>query len=241
MTESLPTALPDATEPAQPEVKANLGFADMRLNVGVRLQFVPPATLGSEPAIVRLIGYIDQELIFVTAPDASRWNGALLNGDKVELRVFNGITAFRFSTFVERRVMLPVEYLQLSFPRHIAARQIRKSRRVKCQVPVNINGDNTSEDCTVTSNFSSGGAELLTSRPVGNIGDSVTLGFTLPIHGTETKLDLKAIIRALRSGTGAEDGRVSIGVEFVEMSPNETLLLQSFINSHLIEHPQSQL
>ena len=226
-------------------------FDDMALRVGDRMQLAPPPKLEGDPCMVRLIGYVRDQSLLVTAPPSGCWRAPVIEGDNVVMRVFSGRSAFGFVCQVEKIVRLPFEYLHLSFPRLIAGRVIRRSRRIKAEIPVTIQGGSC--DAGEFSNISSTGAELCTASAPGDSGATVELSFTVKVHGVESTVNLKAAIRSMREVAG--DGKAATGdskaapgdgkalwrsgVEFLDVPVEAAAALKNLIYQELIEHPQS--
>jgi hypothetical protein len=211
-------------------------FDDMALRVGDRMQLAPPPKLEGDPCMVRLIGYVRDLSLLVTAPPAGCWRAPVIEGDNVVMRVFSGRSAFGFVCQVEKVIRIPFDYLHLSFPRLIAGRVIRRSRRIRAEIAVKIEGG----ACTTGNilNISSTGAEVFTNAAPGETGATIGLSFTLNVHGVETPLALKAVIRSVRETAG--DGPAwRCGVEFQNVSVEAAAALKNLIYQELIEHPQS--
>ena len=213
-------------------------FDDMGLRVGDRMQLARHSSLRAEPCMVRLIGYVRELSLIVSAPPAGSLQPAVIEGDNVVMRVFSGRSAFGFMCRVDRVIRLPFEYLHLSFPRTIASRVIRRSRRVKCDIPVMVDGG---PGPIRISNLSSTGAEICSNAAFGEPGTTVRLAFTISVHDTQTALDVKAVIRSVRARAG--DGKTSwrAGVEFAQLSAEAGAALRNLVYQELIERPQSLL
>jgi hypothetical protein len=212
-------------------------FDDMGLRVGDRMQLAPPPKLEGDPCMVRLIGYVRDQSLLVTAPPSGSWRAPVIEGDNVVMRVFSGRSAFGFVCQVDKVVRLPFEYLHLSFPRLIAGRVIRRSRRIKADIAVKIDGGACAAGNIL--NISSTGAEVSTAAAPGESGATIGLSFTLNVHGLETPLALKAAIRSVRESAGDGNAACRCGVEFLDVPVVAAAALKSLIYQELIEHPQS--
>jgi hypothetical protein len=212
-------------------------FDDMGLRVGDRMQLAPPPKLEGDPCMVRLIGYVRDVSLLVTAPPPGCWRAPVIEGDNVVMRVFSGRSAFGFVCQVDKVVRLPFEYLHLSFPRLIAGRVIRRSRRIKADIPVKIDGGACAAGNIL--NVSSTGAEVSTDAAPGDSGATIGLTFTLNVHGVETPLALKAAIRSVRESAGESGPTWRCGVEFQDVPMEAAAALKSLIYQELIERPQS--
>jgi len=238
LEEPVPAAIPVPTPGATDQ---QVRFADMQLRVGDRMQFQPPPKVGVERSIVRVIGYVEDLTLMVTAPKSGQWQAPLMEGDEVVLRIFGGQSAYGFTSHVDRIIKLPFDYLHLEFPKRITGRLIRKSRRIKTNLPVSASGiQRTPGAGTITatiSNISATGAEIHADASLGEIGDSFSLSFRIKVHGIETALTPHAEIRSLKQEGDSKTTRY--GVEFKMLQTSEALTLQSWIYQEIIEHPDS--
>ena len=227
---------PAAAGPDDPH--SRFAFKDMRLKVGERFQLELPAKLGNRRAIVKLIGYLEGECLFVTAPDEPGL-GPLIEGDSVTVRAFSGQNAFGFVSHVEKSVKLPFPYLHLTFPKRIVGKTIRRSRRIRTELPAKIIGSGEALEGTLA-NLSASGAELRVSAEPGKLGDSLTLEFKISVHAVESALKLSAVIRSL-STVGDAAAAIRCGVEFQNLSPADKVQLQSLVYQELVERPEAVL
>jgi hypothetical protein len=212
-------------------------FDDMALRVGDRMQLAPPPKLEGDPCMVRLIGYVRDLSLLVTAPPPGSWRAPVIEGDNVVMRVFSGRSAFGFVCQVEKVIRIPFDYLHLSFPRLIAGRVIRRSRRIKAEIPVRIDGGTCAAGTIL--NISSTGAEVSTDASPGQHGSTIGLSFALKVHGVETPIALKAAIRSVRDNPGDNGPGWRCGVEFQNVPLEAAAALKNLIYQELIEHPQS--
>ena len=213
-------------------------FDDMGLRVGDRMQLAPPPGVRGEPCMVRLIGYVRELSLLVSAPPPGSWQAPVIEGDNVVMRVFSGRNAFGFVSRIDKVIKLPFEYLHLSFPRVIAGRVIRRSRRVKCDIPVVVDGGG---DPATISNLSSTGAEICSNATLGEPGKALRLEFTIRVHDAEAPVALNAVIRSAQAAAGDGKSQWRAGVEFVDVPAATNAALKNLVYQELIERPQSLL
>lgn len=168
----------------------------------------------------------------------------LMEGDQLVMRVFSSQNAFGFACDVQRVCKLPYSYLHISFPKEVQGTVIRKAARVKTKIAVKIRTEQEGRaDLTgVISNLSANGAMMDGPRHMAEKGDSIRLTFRLKLHNIEANLSMLAIVRAVfddetlkQSGTSL----VHFGLEFVDLEPNDQMILQSMVYQKMIEQPQS--
>ncbi|MEK7414297.1 MAG: flagellar brake protein [Planctomycetota bacterium] len=217
-------------------------FAEMNLKVGDRLQIQPPAQLSPERFIVKLIGYLNNVSLLVTAPfDANGQHLQLIEGENLVVRVFASQNAFGFSCTIEKICRLPFDYLHLSFPSEVQGMVIRKSPRVRTKIIASVSTDQVDSAPAIIANLSATGAMLDARRELAQKGDFVKLSFRVNLHNTEAYLTVNTVVRAVFTDETLDGGAVFThhGLEFVDLPANDRMILQSMIYQQMIEHPQT--
>lgn len=238
----------DDNQPEQVSVdtaSSTFTFHDMRLRAGDRLQLQPPAALGTERYIVRLIGYLENASLLVTAPISNGLRLPIREKDTVVARVFTSQKAFGFDCQVERVCKIPYEYLHLSFPRTIQGAVIRKSPRIRTKIIVSITSSaaekGSPKHSGVIVNLSADGALVKTREPLGEKSQLVTMHFRVNLHNMDAYLTTRAVIRSILmedDKDGMELFPYHHGVQFLDLAPNDSVILQSLIYQQMIEHPE---
>jgi c-di-GMP-binding flagellar brake protein YcgR len=218
-------------------------FDDMRLKVGDRLQIQFPSRIAHERAFVRLIGYVSNQCLLVMAPrqpDGLRIH--LHEGDELIVRIFSSQSAFGFSTRIDKIIKLPFEYLHLTFPKEIKGMQVRKAPRVKTRIICLVSNDASGEANLngILLNMSANGALLVAKRLLAPVGETIKLAFRFNLHGTEAMMNLRARVRS-QFAEESPDNRTPEhhGLEFIDLTPHEAMLLQSLIYQQMIERPDT--
>ncbi|MBI4937898.1 MAG: flagellar brake protein [Nitrosomonadales bacterium] len=224
--------------------ESHLRFQDLNLKVGDRLQLEPPVQLGTERSIVKLLGYLENTSLLVTAPFENGTYLPLLEGEVVVIRGFSRRNAFGFSSTVRRVCKLPFGYLHLSFPDEVQGTVIRKSPRVKTKIITTVTKPDAGEAVPQTGtivNISSTGAQLAARKFLGEVGETVKLAFRVSLHNMDAYLTACGIIRRVFTDEDekGDASQVSYGVEFCGLQSNDRLILQSLIYQQMIEFPQS--
>lgn len=235
----LELALGDAPE-------GELKFQDMRLRVGERLQLQPPPTVDRERHIVKLIGYLDHVSLLVTAPMVNGMRLQLEEGDEVVVRIFSSQKAFGFGCSVDKVCKIPFDYLHLSFPQRIQGTAIRQSPRVRTRIIASIAKpdavDGNGRQSGIIANLSAGGALVKVRHPLFDNGQIVRLSFRANVHQVDAHVTVSAIIRSTfceQEDVGADATLINHGIEFRDLPPNDSVILQSLIYQQMIEQPQS--
>ena len=227
-----------------PTGESTLKFQELNLKVGDRLQLEPPAQLKAGRCIVRVLGYLENVSLLVTAPFENGIYLPLLEDEVVFIRGFSRRCAFGFSSTVRRVSKLPFNYLHLSFPEEVRGTIIRKSPRVKTRIITTITAITGAEVAPQTgtiTNLSSTGAQLTARKHLGEVGEKIKLAFRVNLHNMDAYLTTPGTIRRIFSEEEkkALDSQVSYGIEFSDLQPNDRIILQSLIYQQMIESPHS--
>lgn len=239
-------AFADASSAAASSAKNenNFSFSDMKLKVGDKIQLQPPASVGKERCIVRLIGYVDNVDLLVSTPMLNGRRISLLENDQLVARFFSSEKIFGFSSTVERVCKLPYDYLHLSFPTEIQGSVIRKSPRVRTNIGTSVSTQEASdhEQAAVIVNLSAEGAFIRTRQPLCQKGQAIRLSFQADLHDVSNQLVLNGIVRNTVGKEGQDgEGRATFdhGIQFQDLAPNDRVILRSLIYQQMIEQPNS--
>ena len=222
-------------------------FDDLKLKAEDRLQLEPPSQLARERFSVKVIGYLRGASILVTVPiTASGLRLQLMENEKVVMRSFSGQNAFGFACTIERIIKIPYEYMHLSFPDNIQGIKVRKAPRIKTRIIASVQDSNSSKAAKVSaliSDVSANGVSLESKQPLGEKGDILFLAFRVQLHNVDAYLSVKGVIRAVFSGDALSEsqksGHIRHGIEFLELQPNDSVVLQSMIYQQMIENPHN--
>lgn len=224
--------------------EGSFGFADMHLRIGERIQVQLPANVSAERYVVKLIGYLDKVSVLVTAPYDNGLRVPLRENDVLVARIFSAQKAFGFSTSVERVCKIPYDYLHLSFPERVQGSVVRKSPRVKTRIIASISTPEAAGDrrSGMIVNLSADGALVRARQPLGSSGGILALAFRVNLHNVDAYLTVNAVVRSAFGDEGkSEDGAATFshGVQFQDLAPNDSVILQSLIYQQMIEQPQT--
>lgn len=222
---------------------ATFSFEDIKLRVGDRLQVQPPSNLSQDRFLVKLIGYVPGATVLITTPVGD--NGLrlqLMEGEIIVVRSFSGQNVFGFSATIERICKIPYDYLHMSYPTEVRGVVIRKSQRVRTSIIATVQNnspDGPHEQMSgLISNLSADGAAVDARRELGKKGNELTLDFRVSLHNVDAYLKVKVLVRAiLEHENNAE--LIRHGVEFLEIPPNDNVILQSMIYQQMIENPHN--
>lgn len=222
-------------------------FDDLKLKAEDRLQLEPPSQLARERFSVKVIGYLRGASILVTVPiTVSGLRLQLMENEKVVMRSFSGQNAFGFACTIERIIKIPYEYMHLSFPDNIQGIKIRKAPRIKTRIIASVQYSNSSSAAKVSaliSDVSANGVSLESKRALGEKGDILFLAFRLQLHNVDAYLSVKGVIRAVLPADAPSEAQktanIRHGIEFLDLQPNDSVVLQSMIYQQMIENPHN--
>lgn len=236
---------PDQPQP-QPEEQENkpkkFNFEDMQLKVGHKLQlklYSAAKEISGKTSnnfyTATLFGYVEDNTLIVSMPASNNLAGEpFIEGDQVLVRIFSGQCVFSFSVFVEKIIKLPFKYLHLSFPKHISGQVVRKSRRIKCNIPASVSEETIP---LIIINLSATGAQISSTTSLGEPGTAIILSFTIKIFDKEIALSVKSMIRSTREANKNSPETLYIGIEFTELEPDQVFALNSLIYHEIVENP----
>lgn len=236
----------DAADPSTPKPatagREALRFEDMHLMVGDRLQVECPAYLGGERLIVRMVGYVDNVGLLVTAPAHHGVRVDLREDDVLVIRAFSRQKAFAFRSSILRVCKLPFDYLHLSFPTVVHSNTIRKSTRVRTHMAVRVPAAGGAPDADASiHNISSTGVLVVADRALAARGECVRLNFVTRLHDVDTPIAVEAEIRSVVKEDEADETglRTSFrhGMEFRSLQPADRMVITAFVYQQIIENP----
>lgn len=228
---------------ASPERKV-FTFADMHLRVGDRLQVECPAHMGVDRVFVRLVGYVENASLIVTAPVHSRKRLTLADNDLLVVRAFSRHSAYAFRSSVLRTCKLPFEYAHLSFPGVVHGSVVRKSTRVRTQLAARLaQGTEGEPHIASIENISSTGALIACGHMAGAKGDVCRLSVDARLHDVDMQLQVDAEIVSVipedEIAAQAGEARYRYGLEFRNLGPNDRMVIKGLVYQQIIENPHS--
>jgi len=219
-------------------------FESMNLQVGVRLQFITYRRLKPVQYFSTLIGYIKDEYMIVKMPMENGAPIALVEGERVTIRVFSGVNVCSFTCTVERIFGRPLLYLHLSFPSAIQGTPLRTAMRVKVDLPAKVAASGAAPVNCLLANISVSGARIETRHSlVQDIGEMI-LEFTLapppdnqPVH-VRTRAAIRNINTVRIEGGESQQDMFAYGLQFIDLDPGHFMLLQNLTYEALLADRQ---
>lgn len=189
------------------------------------------------PAIrytVKLIGYVKNQSILVTAPKIDGRGAIIRDGQTFIVRAFPGKKAYAFTASALKSVYTPHAYLHLSYPKVVRCTAIRQSSRATVKIIASVSiGEPEQTSAAVLSDISMGGTSGLLKKEVGKKNDRGVIKFKVTTAGEDALLALPVIVRSIAETENTQEFRY--GFEFVDVAAQSKIILSSFVYQTLAE------
>lgn len=183
---------------------------------------------------VRLIGYVKNQSILVTAPRIDGQGALIRDGQTFIVRSFPGKKAYAFTASALKSVYSPHAYLHLSYPKVVRCTAIRQSSRATVKIIASVTlGDPEQTAAASLSDISMGGTSGTIKRSIGKKNDHGVIKFKVTTAGEDAFLNIQVIARSIVETENT--GEFRFGFEFVNLSPQSKLILSSFVHQTLAE------
>jgi c-di-GMP-binding flagellar brake protein YcgR len=210
---------------------------EIHLQIGDTLQ-LQSLTAGEEDRhYVRLIGLLKGGSVIVTTPTANGMVLLIREGRAFLVRFFSGKSAYAFTTHVVKSVGVPYPHLHLTYPNTVKGQVVRRNARADVKIIAVVNTARDAAPQAVTlSNISIGGTQVVSKRPIAELGERITVKFRVFVREIERVLIVDAMVRSAARETDTAGAliRVLYGVEFVDLRPDDLLALTAFVYQSLI-------
>jgi c-di-GMP-binding flagellar brake protein YcgR len=222
-----PEEVPEATK------ETLVSMEDVRWRIGESL-YLQPHDNPTLRYTVRLIGFVKNKTVMVTAPTLDGKFGFIRDGQTFVVRSFSGKKAYAFTAAAVKSVHAPYPYLHMSYPQQVRATAIRKGSRAAVKIIASVSlGQPARTIATTLIDLSVGGASGIAKQAFGVKGEEGQIKFKLHVAEHTAFLNLKT---TLRSVTLAESGDVyNHGFEFLEVPVDERMILSAFVHQALAE------
>lgn len=208
-----------------------VGMDEVRWSVGEPLSLQPH----DSPSLrytVRLIGFVKNKTVMVTAPVLDGQFCFIRDGQTFTVRSFSGKKAHVFMAAAVKSVHAPFSYLHLSYPQEVRATLIRKGSRATVNLIAAVAlGQPVRTVATKLIDLSVAGASAVSKMPFGAKGEQGLLKFKLQVADHSAVLSLTAV---LRSVTLSESGDIwNHGFEFIDVAVEQRMILSAFVHQTL--------
>lgn len=206
-----------------------LAFETLGLYPGAKMQLQAIADEPQAHHWVTYVGCIGRCSVLTTLPLEHGKGMWIKAGQTFVIRGFNGKYAYAFTSQMLRARAHPFAYLHFSWPHNIEGQIVRNSLRVDVILPVHVVRADGSSIATTLLDVSISGAMLDSSMELGKLEDKVHLELVVNLDGNTVKMNMLAAIRNIHRKEN-EPG-YKVGLEFIDVSQNDHLILNYFIDS----------
>lgn len=183
---------------------------------------------------VKLIGYVKNQSILVTAPRIDGRGAIIRDGQTFIVRAFPGKKAYAFTASALKSVYTPHAYLHLSYPKIVRCTAIRQNSRAAVKIIASVTvGEPEQMAAATLSDISMGGTSGIIKRPIGKKNDRGVIKFKVTTAGEDAYLTLPIIVRSIVETENEDEFRY--GFEFVDLPTQSKLILSSFVHQTLAE------
>lgn len=210
-----------------------VGMDEIRWHVGETL-YLQPSDNTALRYTVRLIGFVKNGTIFVTAPMVDGKLEFIREGQTFVVRAFAGKKAYAFASAAVKSVHTPHPYLHLSYPKDVRCTLVRRGARAPVRLPASVSMTQPERTATaVLSDLSVGGTSGVMKEAFGEKGDTGQIVFKVNAAGQDEILNLKTVLRSVAPSENGDGFKH--GFEFVDLSAQERLILSAFVHQTLAE------
>ena len=212
-----------------------VGFREINLPVGARLQMTVKTGTDQNVYYTELIGYLDYQFLIIKIPFEQNAMMPLAEGQQLSFRIFSGVDIFTFSCIVKDVVGAPYHYAHLSFPNDVEQTPLRRSIRAKADFSVQINS--TPKAATIV-DISVLGAGIMAKQKLGEIGQDLLIYFYCPVSLMAQDVPIKTTVKIcnIQQQPAKQDDpkpKWLHGVVFRDLSSTNKIILQNFIYESL--------
>lgn len=202
---------------------------------------MPKRVFKSKKAYVKLLGYLKDRSIIVTAPTLGGRRLDLVESDIVLVRGFSGVNAYAFRAIITRVCRLPFDYVHLSFPDAVFGRSVRQSHRVRTELEAKIIASTPAQTEPATAQVVdlSGLGALISSSQTFDPTHPLRLSVPLTLHGNRVEVEVEGSIVSHRTEASNGAPVQSYGLKFTKTDPHDAMLLNAYVYQQIVDRPDS--
>jgi len=212
-------------------IETTESFSDLNLTVGASLTIETISPVRKYH--VQLLGYAENRSLLISSPLRDGKEVLLEKDCVVAVRLLVGKNVCAFETKVLYRSIQPYSYYHLAYPEDITVLQVRNSERVDTLIETDVDSDfdivGDWPRAAKINNLSKTGARMISSTHLGEKGQEILLQFEVTVSGINKRVCLPSIIRNVENNELEEDEKFTVGVQFLELTDEETLTLSTYI------------
>ncbi|MBY4678108.1 flagellar brake protein [Marinobacterium arenosum] len=183
----------------------------------------------------RLLGYQEQGSLILATPKQAGRRVVLKSGALLNVRLITAVSLCTFSARLLAQARDPYPHWHLEYPPALEVSRIRQHARVPVNLAVSVDdydeaglGMASWPRTVFCRDISLRGASLLSSQPLGEVGERLYVTLRLTVAGEDQVLLTPALIRNVQPDGGAA-GSLICGVEFFDLDEDARLVLAGFV------------
>lgn len=211
------------------------------LNLSVNDVFSVETLSGKQRYPVRLIGWVDNQSLIVTAPRVNGKEFYLKEDTLLKVRLIADNYACGFQTKVLVSHRSPFLYSHLAYPSNFEAVAVRQASRVKMSLPVEIReaqagsliGDWPRKETIV--DVSHSGARIQSVESLAAVGSELVLHFEVTVDTIKRHLEVPCVVRNIAEVSDSVVGEAfQYGVQFDKLSDNDRVYICGYVYEQMI-------
>ncbi|HJV73771.1 MAG TPA: flagellar brake protein [Noviherbaspirillum sp.] len=211
----------------------SVGMDDIKWHVGETL-YLQPADNTAVRYTVRLIGFVKNGTVFVTAPMVDGKLEFIREGQAFVVRAFSGKKAYAFICAAVKSMHTPHPYLHLSYPKDVRCTLVRSGARAAVKIAASVSlGEPERNVTAVLLDLSVGGTSGVVKQAFGEKGETGQIKFKVNAAGQDELLNLKTVLRSVAPSDNGDGFKH--GFEFLDVSTHDRLILSAFVHQTLAE------
>lgn len=206
--------------------------------IGERVQLRLLGGQGQTYYTSRLIGYIRDTSILLTAPMAAGKRVDIGDSELLECRMLNGSNIYIFQSELVRACTSPAHYLHLQYPQSVRVQKLRNAPRARVHIAATPTDRQGRPSSAQILDLSPDGCLLVSPADLGLAGQALKLSFVATVDELQTTLNLQGSIQHVRLAKAGAEGSPEVleyGIAFGKCSDEERLWLKSTVYQHIAE------
>ncbi len=210
---------------------------ELQIGDSVQLQFV--ADEQKRRHYSKVIGYLHNHSVLITTPRIEGNIMLVREDQQVIVRMMTGNQVYGFNTQILSTNLKPYPYLHLDYPKEMQHITVRKAERIHTRLIGSIELETNDTDAVssfsvVILDISTSGAMIEVKKPVGEVGDIVSLSTKIEVGGKEEYITLPCVVRnIIHKDT---DSNYKHGLEFQLLEQKDHFVLYGYVYEQMINH-----
>ncbi len=210
---------------------------ELQIGDALQLQFVTDEQKRRHYS--KVIGYLQGHSVLITTPRVDG-NIILAREDQVVIvRMMTGNEVYGFTTQILSTSLRPYPYLHLAYPKEMEHITVRKAERISIRLvgsaePETSDTEKSKTHSVVILDMSTSGAMIEVKKPIGDMGDIITLSTKIEVGGKEEYISLPCVIRNVIHKD--DESHYKHGLEFQLLDQKDHFVLYGYVYEQMLAH-----